>query len=399
MRIAMITGEYPPMRGGVGAFTHRISAAMVDQDHTVHVLTTKAPPTPEAPETDEANMIVHRAISGWSLPALARTRRWVRDIRPDVINLQYEPAAYGMKGAIGILPEALRSVTSAPLVVTFHDLLPPYLFPKAGRLRQRVVWHLAGHAHGVVVTNREDLQTLQDALEEDAPPLRMIPIGSNIAPQPPPDYDREQWRAQRGFTPEDIVVGFFGFMNPTKGIETLIAAVVQLVDKKQPVQLLFIGGRTGTSDPTNARYAERIDELISRHDLSDRVHWTGFASPPEISAAFNATDICALPYREGANLRHGTLHAALSHGCATITTSPTSPFPELQNRENVLLIPPNSASALEAAIEALAADEDLRRHIERGAATLAQRFTWPRIAEETVEFFRELYGAAARSLE
>jgi hypothetical protein len=39
MRIGFITGEYPPMQGGVGAFTRELAREMVRQGHDVEVLT------------------------------------------------------------------------------------------------------------------------------------------------------------------------------------------------------------------------------------------------------------------------------------------------------------------------------------------------------------------------
>ena len=43
-----------------------------------------------------------------------------------------------------------------PVVVTFHDLRVPYLFPKAGRLRPAAVTHLARAAAGVIATDPAD---------------------------------------------------------------------------------------------------------------------------------------------------------------------------------------------------------------------------------------------------
>jgi len=39
MRIGLITGEYPPMQGGVGDFTHELGKALAALGHEVHVLT------------------------------------------------------------------------------------------------------------------------------------------------------------------------------------------------------------------------------------------------------------------------------------------------------------------------------------------------------------------------
>ena len=377
------------MEGGVGAFTHQLALAIRAAGHEVHVLTTGSGAT-----GDEDGLIVHRSVRHWNPAGIAAARRRLHALAPDVVNLQYEPAAFGMRGSITLARELLMSGSLASLVVTFHDLLPPYLFPKAGPLRQKSVWRLARSADGVIATNHEDLEALSNARRgRVSSPLRLIPIGSNITAAPPPDFDRKRWRGTRGFAPDDLVVGFFGFLNRTKGIETLLDAAAELANEGVPLHLLFIGGRTGTSDATNAAYAREVDARIEALGLGMRVQWTGFAASEEVSAALKSIDICALPYREGANLRHGTLHAALAHGCAIVTARAASPTPELRDGRAVMLIPPGDAAALARALRALAVDRAARDALSRGATALAARFTWPAIAAETLAFFESLRRA------
>lgn len=390
MRIALITGEYPPLEGGVGDFTRELGSALATQGHEIHVLTSA---TETSGVSEEAGLLVYRHRRDWGWKAPAQIRRWLQELRPEIVNLQYQAAAYEMKGAMPLFTRTQRGRLPAPVVVTFHDLLPPYLFPKAGPLRQWTVWQLARYAQGLILTNEADVTTLTQALPApQRPPLRLIPIGSNIAPRPPAGYDRETWRAALGVGPAELLIGFFGFHNRTKGIETLLMALAQLLQEGVPVHLVFIGGRTGSSDPTNAAYAEEIDALVARLGLVERVHRTGFSRPEEVSAALLAADCCALPYRTGASLRHGTLHACLAHGCAIVTTTPATPTPALRDQQTVLLVPPGDEVALAGAIRRLGEDAALRRQLGKAAAALAQEFSWERIAAQTVEFFRTLAG-------
>jgi hypothetical protein len=39
MEVGFVTGEYPPMQGGVGAFTREVARAMAGAGHGVHVFT------------------------------------------------------------------------------------------------------------------------------------------------------------------------------------------------------------------------------------------------------------------------------------------------------------------------------------------------------------------------
>jgi glycosyltransferase involved in cell wall biosynthesis len=124
-----------------------------------------------------------------------------------------------------------------------------------------------------------------------------------------------------------------------------------------------------------------MDEL----GVAERVQWTGYVPPEQVSAALLSADTVVLPYRDGVSLRRGSLHAALLHGCAIISTVPRVSLPDLRDGENILLVPSDDPEALCQAALRLQRDTDLRRQIGKGAQALAQQFTWQRIAQRTVE--------------
>jgi len=386
MRILLVTGEYPPLKGGVGAYTRELGRALVRRGHQVIILTSLvSDPVPHRPSSHEPQ--VEYTVQSWHAWDIVRLVRRIRNLGPDIVDLQYEPAAFDLRGAITFLP---RLMPQKPTVVTFHDLLPPYWFPKAGQLRQWSVLQLAQQAAGCIVTNHKDLEKLQARLPKIGPHLRLIPIGSNIAPQVPESFDPVSWRSRQGYEPTDLVIGFFGFLNRSKGVSTLLHSLAQLIERGLPAKLLFIGGRTGSSDPTNRAYAAEINGLIQRLGLTPHVAFTGFIPQEEVSAALASIDVCALPFTSGANLRHGTLHAALAHGCAIVTTEGSPPAPELEPGHNVLLVPPRAPEALADAIVTLVTDADMRERLRKGARTLAERFTWARIAQEKAHFYRDV---------
>lgn len=378
MRIGLVTGEFPPDEGGVGDFTLRLAEALTALGHEVHVITGPLRQTDPAPRN---TFPVHRTVPSWRWGCWREVLRVARAARLNVLNLQYQAAAYGMHLAVHFLP---RPSARPPLVVTFHDLRVPYLFPKAGPLRWGAVRMLARHADGVIVTNQEDYLRLEGEIPRDR--LSLIPIGSNIPPMPPPNYDRAAERARWGVGPDDLLMGYFGFLNESKGGEELVRALALLVEEGVPAHLLMIGGRVGTSDPTNRAYAAFIDGLIAELGLAERVHWTGYTDPQAVSAGLLATDVCVLPYRDGVSFRRGTLHACLAHGRAVVTVHPAVPLPEVRDGENMLLMPPRDAQAIAGAVLRVWRDPGLRARLEAGARALAADFSWDRIARQTAAF-------------
>lgn len=385
MKILFVTGEFPPMQGGVGDYTREIGLALHDLGCKVHVATSM-----QAGPLD--SLTVHPVVERWNWRCWGTLLDLVRCHQPDVVHVQYQAAAYAMHPAINFWPWRVRRLGSGRprTAVTFHDLKVPYLFPKAGPLRRRVVNELARRSDAAITTNREDLKNLQRAL--GSPPA-LIPIGSNIAPRLPAGYDRDAWRARWGAGPDDLLLCFFGFINDRKGVDTLLHAQHLLVSDPQSAAkplLLFIGGQTGASDPTNVAYLAQIQDLVADLGLRDHVRWTGYVPDKEVSASFMAADLCVLPFRDGVSFLHGTFHAALAHGVPILTTRPRVPLPELVDGENVCFVPPESAPDLAQAITDLAAQPGRRRTLGAGAQALARQFRWDRIAADTLALYRSL---------
>ena len=373
------------MQGGVGAFTQELCRALTDLGHECFVFTDHqaADKTRTTANHDHAHITAD--AHSWGLGTLGRIRRWARAQKLDVVNIQYQAAAFNMSAFIHVLPMRLDGVC---VVTTFHDLLVPYLFPKAGPLRYQAVLTLARSSDGVIVTNRGDLDRLNS--EKAIASLEHIPIGSNISPALPADYHRAAWRAEHGYRPDDVVIGYFGFLNASKGIDTLMKGVMMARNNGVPAKLLMIGGRTGASDPANIVFAREIEHLIDDLNLNEHIRWTGFVTDEEVSGHLTATDLVALPFRDGVSFRRGSLMAALAHGCTIITTHPQMDMPELITNQHARLVPPDSPTSICIAIEDLADNDDLRAELGQNACELGQQFSWDSIATRSSTFFEAL---------
>jgi glycosyltransferase involved in cell wall biosynthesis len=398
MKIGLVSGEFPPQEGGVGAFTQELARAFHHDGHEVHIISSRdtRPETAERTfrsRNEPVNLEfaqLHPRLERWRWPSLATIVDIVLRSEVEIVNIQYQAAAYNMNSAaINILPWRLRGI--AKCVVTFHDLRIPYLFPKAGFLRRSAVNFMARHADGVIVTNQADYETLRPLLT--APPAQ-IPIGSNISTYSPNLIEIAEVREQLGINDDDFLLGYFGFLNESKGAEILLSALAHIDSR---YHLIFIGGQTGTSDPNNAAYLLQMKQLITDLDLTDRVHWTGFLTDSRVSTYLQAVDLMVMPYRDGASLRRGTLMAALAHGRPLITTEPARPAPELKHKHNVWMVPSNDVPSLIRAIETLAGDPDLRYTIGQNARHTSSLFTWDKIAGQTIEFFKSILTLGGQS--
>lgn len=385
MRVGLLTGEYPPMQGGIGDHTRHLARHLSTMAAEVAVLTScRALPPDRTP-----GIVVHPVITSWGWRCWPEIMRWLTEHQPDVVHIQYQAAAYDLAGWINGLPWWLRRRRRRPrVVVTFHDLRVPYLFPKAGALRWWCVLALARYADGVITTNLEDEQVLRRYAW--ATHVRRIPLGSNIEVQPPALYDRRAWRARLGIGQTSALLAYFGFLNPSKGGEELVQALDALVRSGYDAHLVMIGAQVGDVDPTNQAYLERVRQRVRERSLEARVHWTGHIAPEEVSAALLATDVVVMPYRDGVSFRRTTFIAALRHGCAVVTTQPTVELTELRDGDNVLLVPRGDVDALARAIARVIQDETLAARLRSGAQALGRAFDWEHIAQQTFALYQEV---------
>lgn len=378
MHVLFVTGEFPPMTGGVGAYTAELSKALALRNVQVSVLTDhRARDThPQNRGNPETFPQTYPQVYHWGWRVMGKIAELARARNADWIHVQYQTAAYGMHPAINFAPWLWRR-RGLRVAWTYHDLLVPYLFPKAGaKLRRWVTERPAFTADRVVVTNEADRLQLAGRV----PHLAKIPIGSNIKGRKLSPAERRDRRSQRGYDDTCLVLAYFGFLNPSKGGLTLIETLHRLVQEGRNAHLLMIGERVGASDPTNFAYLQKVEEAIRARGLSERVQWTGRLSEEEVSADLNAADVLVMLYEDGASLRRGTLMAGLANGCAIVTTTPQGPLPELADGRDVLFVEPNRPDAAAAAITRIADNPSLADHLRAQARKRSQLFTWDEVA-------------------
>ena len=370
MNIGLVTGEFPPMPGGVGDFSRILAEQLAGLGHHVHLFSRSGSASESFPLS---------TTGAWGPGSLARIRSWARRRELDVVNLQFQTAAFDMSPYIHFLPRVLP----LPLVTTFHDLRYPYLFPKAGPLRNWIVMQLARSSAGVIATNSEDDERLKGLRRR-----KLIPIGSNIRARAQQTPDAESKRQEAGANLDSFLLGHFGFVSAGKGIVPLIEAVARLRKAGYDIRLAFIGARRNTVDSGEAAdHLQTVDKRLRDLGLAEVVYWTGYLPEDEVATWLRAVDLVTLPYQDGASFRRGSLIAALHQGCAVLTTQPSTRIDAFEQGRNLWLVPRGSPDAIAEALLILMRDRKLLAGMRAGARQLSQYFDWDRIACETVAFY------------
>ncbi|MFW6074867.1 MAG: glycosyltransferase [Chloroflexota bacterium] len=361
-RVLFVTGEYPPLRGGVADYTALLRQALHDQGVESIVL---------SDEGSEGDGVY--TIGNWSWPIALHIREIVQRDPVDLVHIQYQAGAFDMHPAINALPTALGAWMRMPVVTTFHDLRVPYLFPKAGRLRQAVMLRMARASTQVVVTNPGDERILQDA----EIPTRRIALGPNL-PVPRAGCNRHL----------DSTIGFFGFPSREKGIVELIRAIGMFPDSTRPPLKLVGASRPDTG--THEFVADQEIDEIARQNKVD-LQRTGYLPPQEASDQLARSSVISLPFEHGASQRSGALIAALSMGRPVVTTADVvrDDLDGLADLPQLLRIAARDTNELYAVLEDA-------RSAEVPSKPLPDGYQWPAIAAQHTDLYRSLIERRSR---
>jgi glycosyltransferase involved in cell wall biosynthesis len=358
-RVLFISGEYPPMSGGVGDYTALLRESL-DADGIASTVL--------APEGARGDHV--RTVKQWDWRTLRRVQGAVRRTHATIVHIQYQAGAFGMHPSVNLLPWMLRR--SIPVVTTFHDLRPPFLFPKAAHLRQFVMLRMARASTAAIVTNPADAGRLR---KTGLTPVE-IPIGPNL---PAPGA---------GALVESDTVAFFGFPSRSKGIVELIEAN-GLIDATRRPRMMQVGAQGTPAATIDLLAGDEIDRLAQYHEVA--VCRTGYLTPQAASDALARSGVIALPFQRGASLRSGSLLAALQSGRAVVTTLPSHPslIQAIARLPQLVLVPRNDAGRLWDGIE-----EALT--VPRRFEPLPVEFTWGSIADRHADLYREILERRAR---
>jgi glycosyltransferase involved in cell wall biosynthesis len=352
-RVLFVTGEYPPLRGGISDYTALLRDALTAQGVASLVLS-----SPGAGGDDVLR------VESWDWSVLRTIRQIVREHKLDIVHVQYQAGAFQMHPALNLLPVVAPGVFGRPVVTTFHDLRVPYLFPKAGRLRPAAMLRMARASTVVIVTNPPDERTLMAARIAS----ERIPLGPSL---PRPAHASE---------PTNIV-GYFGFPSREKGYQQLILALATL-PRAERAELLMVGA----DSPAGVHGFVSPDEAAQfAADHGVRLRRTGYLRPQRAADALASCAVIAFPFPGGATRRSSALISTLELGRPVVSTvvPEYDDLGELASLPQLILISPGDIGNLA---------QTLREAITHPpvSAPLPDAFGWQGIAARHLCLYQQL---------
>jgi glycosyltransferase involved in cell wall biosynthesis len=271
---------------------------------------------------------------------------------------------------------------SCSSVVTIHDLIP-LVFPssmpsKLGRFYyQKVNSKVAKKTKIIIAVSNS---TKKDLLEQFDVPEEKIRVIYNGVAESFDVIENETLldEVKKKYKIRSKVLLSVGNPKPHKDWLGLIEAFARLGSEAQDYQLVLVGSR----DP---RYP-KIDQLIKKLHLEDRVVITGFVKESDMPLLYNSADVFIFP-----SLYEGFgLPVLEAMACGTpVLCSNFSSLPEVAG-DATLMFDPNDKNSLIEGIENLLSDEKLKKDLSEKGLKRAKLFSWEKTAQQTLEVYREI---------
>jgi glycosyltransferase involved in cell wall biosynthesis len=195
------------------------------------------------------------------------------------------------------------------------------------------------------------------------------------APLAPPGLDRAGFR----------FVFAAGSIRPARGLADLIEALSTLTIGGSGLSAV-IAGPTDAGTSGHRRWLER---LAARSGVSDRIHWTGSLTEPQMRWCYESCDAFVMTSR--AEACPNVALEAMSFGCACVSVD-RPPMPEFFGPAAAYYRAGEPAELVRVLTSLLARSTDLA-DMKAAASARARRFEWRLTAERTVATLR----AAIRS--
>jgi glycosyltransferase involved in cell wall biosynthesis len=329
--------------------------------------------SPEAPgdlrqaALNDGIELIEAPRPGRALASFARCCAVVRRLRPAVFHAQ-RPWPIESEAWL-----AAARLCGVPAVVTTEQLFPARL-PRGGVLRERMLDPLL---HVRIAVSEHVARRVRETF--GTPPHRVAVVLNGIEPAP---YEASADPALRqALCPAgQPLVLTVAHLRAQKGLDVLVRAAADV-----PHAVFAIVGE----GPDR----EALERAIAAAGLGERVILLG--SRQDVPRLLASCDIFVLPSRyEGLPL---AVLEAMAAGRAVVATAIGGTSEAITDGDHGLLVPPDDAVALGAAIARLLGDpEGAQRMARRARARLLERFTAARMSAEVSTIYERLLARADR---
>lgn len=406
MKALIVSAAFPPLRTGGADFVHRLASELASRAVDVTMITS------EGAVLHDDRIRIERVDKRWNWRVVQKCAALVHKYSPDVVDIVFTGWMYHDHPAITFLPDMIKKSSPAVRVVVHFESLGGIRrehsnFARAASRFAASI--LAGrralsYEYGTLLRDGDAVITLS---ERDRAELikRHEEVGPKSATIPPPpimpvipklsEKERRAGRARLGLKDDnDLLLSFYGYIYPGKGLEILFEVVKRLSMQGRNVKLMIVGDvpeqyvleREGRPD-----YLYDLKKLARELGIYERLIWSEYApyGSTEPGTRLRLSDICVFPFTSGVNQHNSSFWFAAAHGLPIVATRSDSTEDIFVDKQNVIFAVPGDVSDLAAKIDGLSKDNALKNSIGAAAESLATKtFSWDAAVNRTIEIFK-----------
>lgn len=302
MRLALLSGAFPPDLDGIGDYTWWLSKTLVEQGHAVTVFTSRGPKREPAPGVD-----VHPFFDPLDSSTLAPLAKLLEEKGFDWLIVQYNPFSFGKRGYCPGLIKALNTMkrrSRCPnIAVMFHETMVPrwpWRFAVMRLWQKRQFKQLCRLCDQAFASTDEYLRQIKNI--EGSAPAKQLVVGSNI---PPCNLSKHEAREKLDLTQDTLLVGVFGTAHVSRQIGWIGNTFGAILKQNPKAMLKYIG-------PDGPTVAQHFNEMPFQ-DM-------GPLPGESVAVWLKSIDILLSPFSDGISTRRGSVIAAIENNLPVATT-------------------------------------------------------------------------------
>jgi len=388
MKIALI-GTYPPRKCGVGTFTNNLLKAIVantGQDDPASVVRVIAI-NDSGQNYDYPEEVILNIRQTRQRDYITAAKQ-INFSEAEICILEHEFGIFGGDDGVYIL--SLIHRLELPLIVTLHTVLkePSYT-------QRSIIEEIGERAARIVVMSKRAIEFLKEIYNIPSEKIDYIEHGV-------PDFEKvSPVDIKRKYNFEDRkLLLTFGLISRNKGIETVINALPDVV-QKYPELLYIISGKTHPEvvKHSGEEYRTFLQRLVKQHGLERNVFFNNeFLSEKKLFEYLSASDIYITPYLNEAQITSGTLSYAVGAGSAVVST-PYWHAQEILDNGRGRLFGFKDSMQLSQVILELLDDEPKINDLKERAYEYGRSIRWPIIGKQYLSLLSYIQNSWNKELD
>ncbi|NLZ73592.1 MAG: glycosyltransferase family 4 protein [Bacteroidales bacterium] len=262
------------------------------------------------------------------------------------------------------------------IVITIHNVLP-HEASKMNTILNGLVLHLGDH---FIVHSEQNIAELQTVFRTPIESISRVPHGI-LTDYCKINLSQNDTRRELELPIDKTILLFFGHIREYKGLDILLKALCQIVEKRPDVLLVIAG--------TPWKGWEQYELLIRKYNLEKHVKtYLNFIPSNKTAYYYNSADLVILPYKEFSS-QSGVGSVALAFGKPLIVTD-VGGLPEFV-KDRRAIVQPNNSKELAERLLSIIEDKTLQEKLSADSRALGKEYSWENVANKTLEVYRDLY--------